>query len=356
MTRALRQLVLRLPMARAFAQRQQSWRARMVALLGPLAGRSSRARLEALRRDVGQLLRVDPLFVATSRATYFAAAHRALESAASRRCAEILATHRGENFHLRRFCLCCNETTPMRVDYASAWLLADGSRTPNWRERLVCSHCGMNNRQRLVAKLVQQSAGRVAHPRIYLMEQVTPIFQWVNKLPGAEVHGSEYLGHEYRGGDRVRGLRHEDVMDLSFADGSFDLIVSNDVLEHIPDPGRALRECFRVLKPGGTVLATFPFHVGNDRTEVRARLGKDGLEHLLPPQFHGNPVSADGSPVFQDFGWDLLDVMRAAGFSSVACEWYCSDEFGHLGPGLLVFRLAKDGEAAPVGAPAPAAA
>jgi SAM-dependent methyltransferase len=199
----------------------------------------------------------------------------------------------------------------------------------------------MNNRQRLVAKLVQQSANERGRPRIYLMEQVTPIFEWVTNLQKAEVHGSEYLGHEYKGGTRINGIRHEDVMNLSYPDQSFDLIVSNDVLEHIPDPQRAFRECFRVLKPAGTMLATFPFHVANEATLVRARLVGEKVEHLLAPQYHGNPVSSEGSLVFQDFGWDLLDVMRDEGFSSAVCELYSNDEFGHLGPGLLVFRLTK---------------
>jgi hypothetical protein len=45
--------------------------------------------------------------------------------------------------------------------------------------------------------------------------------------------------------------------------------------------------------------------------------------------------------VFRDFGWDLLDVARSAGFSSAACEGYFCDQFGHLGAGLLVFRMRK---------------
>jgi len=155
------------------------------------------------------------------------------------------------------------------------------------------------------------------------------------------VQGSEYLGYEHRGGEVVGGLRHEDVMNLSYGDACFDMIVSNDVLEHIPDPAAAFRECFRVLREGGVVLATFPFHTNREATLVRATLAGDRLEHLQPPQYHGNPVSADGSLVFQDFGWDLLAVARQAGFSDAACEAYRSDAFGHLGAGLLVFRLRK---------------
>lgn len=284
--------------------------------------------------------RIDPLFVARDRETFRQGAQRAGLTNHLPQHQQALREH-GGRMHLRRFCLCCNETTPMLVDLEASWEDGDGGPVPNWRERVICGHCGMNNRQRLVAKLVQQAAGAHAAPRIYLMEQVTPIFQWVRRLPGAGVEGSEYLGYQYRGGERVAGVRHEDVMALSHGDASFDVIVSNDVLEHIPDPAAAFRECFRVLRPGGVVLATFPFHADWPATVVRARLAHGAVQHLHPPHYHGNPVSADGSLVFQDFGWDLLDVMRQAGFADAACEVYMNDAYGHLGAGLLVFRLRK---------------
>jgi SAM-dependent methyltransferase len=60
---------------------------------------------------------------------------------------------------------------------------------------------------------------------------------------------------------RRRGLQHllrADAMRLPFATGSFDLAVCMDVLEHLPDDHAALCELFRVLKPGGRLIATVP--------------------------------------------------------------------------------------------------
>ena len=58
-----------------------------------------------------------------------------------------------------------------------------------------------------------------------------------------------------RGEDRVRRLESER---LPFADASVDLITALDVLEHIEDDRATLREIRRVLRPGGTLLATVP--------------------------------------------------------------------------------------------------
>lgn len=46
---------------------------------------------------------------------------------------------------------------------------------------------------------------------------------------------------------------------LPFADGSFDTILSSDVIEHLPEPTLAFREMGRVLKPGGKLILNTPF-------------------------------------------------------------------------------------------------
>jgi SAM-dependent methyltransferase len=56
---------------------------------------------------------------------------------------------------------------------------------------------------------------------------------------------------------------------LPFAEGSFDIITSYDVFEHVHDLDRVFDECMRVLKPGGRLLAIFlPFyHPGGSHLE-----------------------------------------------------------------------------------------
>jgi hypothetical protein len=67
-------------------------------------------------------------------------------------------------------------------------------------------------------------------------------------------------------------------------------------------------------------------------------LREGGIEHLAPPLYHGNPVSADGSLVFTDFGWDVIARLHDAGFDDAAVECFVAPRFGHLGDGQLVFR------------------
>src|ERR1700754_3773035 len=42
-----------------------------------------------------------------------------------------------------------------------------------------------------------------------------------------------------------------DALELPYADGTFDCVIASEILEHVPEDGRAISELARVLKPGG---------------------------------------------------------------------------------------------------------
>jgi SAM-dependent methyltransferase len=65
-------------------------------------------------------------------------------------------------------------------------------------------------------------------------------------------------------------------------DGSFDVVLSTQVLEHVPDPLAALGEFRRVLRSGGSLIATVPFIWEEHETPFDFyRYTRYGLEHLL---------------------------------------------------------------------------
>lgn len=249
-----------------------------------------------------------------------------------------------KRFYVDGFCSACNRKTPMLVDYLFAEKRNGQELVPNWRERVVCPFCGMNNRQRLVAGLIREILNKddPSCRHVYFMEQVTPIFKWAEReFHNHNIVGSEYLGSAYQGGTVIRGVRHEDATNLNFESYSFDLVVSNDVFEHVPSSMKAFSECLRVLKPGGQMLMTIPFHSETDITVARAVSDGGQIRFLLPAEYHGNPVSTSGSLVFTDFGWDLLEEIRKTGFGDVVAEIYASQYYGHYGGAQLVFRATK---------------
>ncbi len=197
----------------------------------------------------------------------------------------------------------------------------------NWRESVADDVCMLNLRQRFIYSLCRD---RYKGKKIYMHEQITNLFRYMSTLEN-EVVGSEYISPATEGGTIVDGVRHEDVMNLSFDDGSFDVIVSCDVLEHVNDPKTALKEAYRCLKTNGTILMTVPFNPNMEKNVRRAFMRNDGsVENHLPPVYHGNPLSKEGSLVFHDFGWELLEDMRSSGFKDAHLLVYYSPEKGYV--------------------------
>lgn len=50
-----------------------------------------------------------------------------------------------------------------------------------------------------------------------------------------------------------------DITEVPYADNTFDIVICNHVLEHVPDYRKAMRDLCRVLKPGGTAILQTPF-------------------------------------------------------------------------------------------------
>src|SRR5262249_9603559 len=69
--------------------------------------------------------------------------------------------------------------------------------------------------------------------------------------------GREYIGCDLKMGPGVD--RIEDGQRLSFADRSVGTMVMLEVLEHMPEPHRALAEAARVLADGGVLITSMPF-------------------------------------------------------------------------------------------------
>ena len=227
-------------------------------------------------------------------------------------------------------CWACNRDSSFQVSYSSCFTGDDGTRMPNWREHLVCPSCGLNNRMRAALMFMTEATG--AAEAVYLTEQVTPLYRaTAARFP--RLTGSEYLRDGTAPGQtNAAGVRHEDVTALTLQTGSFGCIGSFDVLEHVPDYMAGLHEFARCLRPGGRLLMTVPFALESHPHVIRAELDVDGgIRHILPPEYHGDPLDASGVLCFRYFGWALMEDLRLAGFRDERMVFFWSPELGHLG-------------------------
>ncbi len=102
-------------------------------------------------------------------------------------------------------------------------------------------------------------------------------------------------------GDAAATAVRGDAYALPFADASFDRIIAAEVLEHLPDDGRAMAELFRVLEPGGLIAVTVP------------RWGPELLCWALSSAYHEAP----GGHIRIYRGTELRRRLTAAGLDPV---------------------------------------
>lgn len=136
--------------------------------------------------------------------------------------------------------------------------------------------------------------------------------------------------------------RCEDLEALTFPDETFDVFLTQDVLEHVFEPGPALAEIARVLKRGGVHVFTAPKHKDLPASRRRARRAGGEVEHLLPAEYHGNPIGDGRSLVTWDYGCDFDDLARSwSGY--LVSDYVLRDRArGIDGEFLDVFVMRKD--------------
>jgi SAM-dependent methyltransferase len=209
------------------------------------------------------------------------------------------------------YCELCEKPTVFSV---SSGIQIEGHT--HLREGMICTTCRIHNRGRVLGLAIKNFVSyRGDRSDILLMEATTPLYDHLHAWLPILV-GTEFQSPSIAGGTIVnigeRQVRHESILNLSFPDQSLDLVTHADLLEHVPDVNVALRECFRVLRQGGELIFSVPFGQTRDCSQKRAELRPSGeINDFLPKEFHGSHL------VYYNYGWDLLDFCRAAGFSEV---------------------------------------
>jgi SAM-dependent methyltransferase len=192
-------------------------------------------------------------------------------------------------FEHEGYCSCCRQLVNFRATAAKL------------RDFYLCTNCGSIPRNRHLQFVLDTEFDGWEDMYIHEGSQGRPYIQNFSKhySQSSYIQGAEP-------GSIVNGRRCENLEGLTFADNTFDIFITQDVLEHVFRPELAMREIMRVLRPGGAHVFTVPKHKGLLEHVQRARMGVDGsIEYLVEPRYHGAPDGEDRALVTWDYGYDF---------------------------------------------------
>lgn len=169
------------------------------------------------------------------------------------------------------------------------------------REQFACPRCNSHDRERHL--FLYMRASRLCEE---FREKAILHFAPEKNLPTllSSCHPSRYVRADLYPSNT--DIQRVDMTSMAFDRGSFDVVIANHVLEHVPDADRALREIFRVLRPGGIAILQTPYSDKLLRTWEDAGIDTD--EARL--QAYGQEDH------MRLFGKDIFDRIASAGFNN----------------------------------------
>ena len=124
-----------------------------------------------------------------------------------------------------------------------------------------------------------------------------------------------------------------DICNLPFEDNSYDIILCNHVLEHIPDDTKAMQELYRVLKPGGMGIFQIPQDLSRAKTFSDDTITDQKERAKIFGQYDHVRI----------YGLDYFDKLRSIGFKVIE-----EDYTKKISPELVEKYCLAKGEIIPV--------
>lgn len=151
------------------------------------------------------------------------------------------------------------------------------SKSDWFRDHLLCQNCGSVPRERALMRVVREFFPDFSQRTIH---ESSPIERGVSARLARECgdYGCSYYFPDVPLGqiNNQTNDRWENLEQLTFLDDTFDLFVTQDVIEHVYNPEAAFQQIVRVLKPGGAHIFTVPLVNKSRATRRRASIFRIG--------------------------------------------------------------------------------
>ena len=217
------------------------------------------------------------------------------------------------------------------------------SHTDHLRGGLICQSCPNGSVPRERALMFALNLMRPNWRKLVIHES-SPGDRGVSvKLNAQAKHlvRSQYYPNT-QDGAVVDGFVNVNLERQPFEDGKFDLVISQDVFEHVNMPDLGMADIARTLRKGGAHIFTTPTYQGISTTERRAEYIPGGpINFLAEPEYHGNPVGDGRALVTFHYAYDLPElIFKWSGLTTTLMRFHRPD-LGIIGPMTEVYISEK---------------
>ena len=176
-----------------------------------------------------------------------------------------------------------------------------------WRDHYHCLRCLSIPRQRALFQVLHDFVTNWRELHIHESSPNGATFEkFSSNCPN---YVPTYFFPNIKLGTSYKGFRCEDLARQTFDDESFDIVITQDVIEHLLEPLESFKEICRTLKPGGQHIFTVPWYYWHE-TKIRVKKKGDEIVFVESPEYHNNPVDDKGALVVTEFGNDLIDIIQ----------------------------------------------
>lgn len=155
-------------------------------------------------------------------------------------------------------CNCCQQQyerfAPRYADKADSAALEKHQVIAGYGENVYCPHCLSTSRERLMIALFSTRIP-IAGKYILHLSPEPNIFRFLKEQ--ATLTTADLMPGFYKRIDPT--IQFADATRLPFANNTFNMVIGNHIMEHIPNDVLAMREIHRVLQPGGMAVLQVPF-------------------------------------------------------------------------------------------------
>ena len=199
------------------------------------------------------------------------------------------------------YCPCCDKHLRgfIRAECEQHPEYFNGKRYAGRDQNVICPICFSLPRHRILVSWMQEHADQIREKEILHFAQEKSVRMWLERNHLSYTSADLFLPADLK----------IDIENTGMRDGAYDVIICNHVLEHVHDYKKALRELYRIVRPGGIILLSFPVDRSFESVYEDERITtEEGRRIHFGQNDHLRIFGRDSKELLESFGFTVEEI------------------------------------------------